>query len=168
MREIEMLVRIFKALGDETRLKLVRLLGARQRDQAFCVTRLAKELEVTPSSVSQHLRILKDLGLVNSERRGYQIHYWLDTDGLAAYRDLARQELGDALSDLLVSNIIEEEQNEMSPCGCDQGKCNCEHPELQQGEGTECTPEQIRACHGEDQEHPCTAVQAQEQAQDQA
>ena len=90
------LSRFFKALGDETRLRLVALLARQEPGRAFCVTRLAWELGVTPSAVSQHLRVLKDLGLVCGERRCYRIHYFLDLERLAAYRDLALELLGEA------------------------------------------------------------------------
>jgi DNA-binding transcriptional ArsR family regulator len=91
MRE---LARFFKALGDETRLGLVALLAQQEPGRALCVGRLAKELGVTPSAVSQHLRVLKDLGLVHAERRGYRLHYFLDSDRLAAYQELVREQLG--------------------------------------------------------------------------
>ena len=60
----------------------------------MCVGRLARELGVTASAVSQHLRVLKDLGLVHAERRGYRLHYYLDLERLAAYQDLIRRQLG--------------------------------------------------------------------------
>lgn len=90
------LSRFFRALGDETRLHLVALLAQQEPGKAFCVGRLARELGVTPSAVSQHLRVLKDLGLVRGERRGYQIHYFLDQERLAVYRDVTRELLGEA------------------------------------------------------------------------
>lgn len=89
------LARFFKALGDETRLSLVALLARQEPGCALCVGRLARELGVTPSAVSQHLRVLKDLGLVHAERRGYRIHYFLDPARLAAYRALAHEQLGE-------------------------------------------------------------------------
>jgi len=89
------LSRFFRALGDETRLHLVALLAQQERGKAFCVGRLARELDVTPSAVSQHLRVLKDLGLVHGERRGYRIHYFLDQERLAEYQALARELLGE-------------------------------------------------------------------------
>jgi ArsR family transcriptional regulator len=92
--EMRQLTRFFKALGDETRLSLVALLTQQEPGQALCVGRLAQELGVTPSAVSQHLRVLKDLGLVQAERRGYRVHYFLDSERLAAYQDLVRQQLG--------------------------------------------------------------------------
>jgi DNA-binding transcriptional ArsR family regulator len=97
MNETRDLVRFFKALGDETRLRLVALLARQEPGNMLCVGRLAGELETTTSNVSQHLRVLKDLGLVRGERRGYRIHYFLDQDRLAAYRDLARRLLGTVL-----------------------------------------------------------------------
>ncbi len=122
MHPIDALVQFYKALADSTRLQLVQLLAVSHCGNAKCVSRLAQELGVTVSSVSQHLRILKDLGLVRSERRGYQIHYWLDQDALAAYRELAEAELGEALAQVMV-------QVPMSPTnedGCvhhDTGSC---------------------------------------------
>jgi len=95
MDEIRDLAQFYKALGDETRLRLVELLARQERGRALCVGRLAQELGVTPSAVSQHLRVLKDLGLVRGERRGYRIHYYLAHERLAAYQDLARERLGE-------------------------------------------------------------------------
>jgi DNA-binding transcriptional ArsR family regulator len=89
------LARFFKALGDETRLQLVALLARQEAGRAMCVGRLAEELGVTTSNVSQHLRVLKDLGLVQGERRGYRIHYFVNQERVAAYQALARQLLGE-------------------------------------------------------------------------
>ena len=96
MAHMDELFRFFKALGDETRLQLVVLLAQQQPGQALCVGRLARELGVTPSAVSQHLRVLKDLDLVRGERKRYRIHYFLDQDRLASYWALARQALGES------------------------------------------------------------------------
>ena len=96
MNETYDLARFFKALGDETRLSLVILLSQQEPGSAFCVGRLARELDTSISNVSQHLRVLKDLGLVQGERRGYRIHYFLDQERLAAYEALAQALLGKA------------------------------------------------------------------------
>jgi ArsR family transcriptional regulator len=92
------LARFFKALGDATRLRLVSLLAQQEPECAMCVGRLARELGVTDSAVSQHLRVLKDLGLVHAERRGYRLHYFLNAERLSAYRSLVREQLGDLLA----------------------------------------------------------------------
>jgi ArsR family transcriptional regulator, arsenate/arsenite/antimonite-responsive transcriptional repressor len=81
-------VAYFDALADPTRLRLVKLLR-RQRDRnALCVNALAGILGVTQSAVSQHLRILKTIGLVKGERRGYHIHYFINQDALEKCRTL--------------------------------------------------------------------------------
>jgi ArsR family transcriptional regulator len=80
---------VFAALSDPTRLKLVKLL-CRQRDHdALCVNALAALLGVTQSAVSQHLRVLRAIGLVKGERRGYHIHYFINRDVLERCRQLA-------------------------------------------------------------------------------
>ena len=89
------LARFYRALGDETRLRLVELLARQDAGSPLCVGRLAGELAVTPSAVSQHLRVLKDLGLVRGARRGHRIHYFLDREHLATYQELARETLGE-------------------------------------------------------------------------
>ena len=79
---------VFSALADPTRLKLVKLL-CRQRDpDALCVNALAGLLGVTQSAVSQHLRVLRAIGLVKGKRRGYHIHYFVNQDMLKRCRKL--------------------------------------------------------------------------------
>jgi DNA-binding transcriptional ArsR family regulator len=104
MDEIEELAEIFKALSDPTRLRLVRLLNERApgnhtSDECgggpLCVNALAHRLGVTQSAVSQHLRILRQAGLVRGERRGVFVHYLLDPDGLDKYRAALQETLGE-------------------------------------------------------------------------
>ncbi len=64
----------FRVLSVETRVHIVRLLATHG---ALCVGALAEELQVSSGAVSQHLRIMRDNGLVEDERRGYYIHYYL-------------------------------------------------------------------------------------------
>lgn len=91
---------IFGALADPTRLKLVKLL-CRQPENVLCVNALANLLGVTQSAVSQHLRVLRVVGLVKAERCGYHIHYFMNLEALDRYRNI--------LSDVL---RIEEPHNE--------------------------------------------------------
>ena len=93
MDEIEELAEVFKALSDPTRLRLVKLLG--EGGGALCVNALARLLEVTQSAVSQHLRVLRQAGLVRGERRGYFVHYSLDRDRLEQYKARLRETLGE-------------------------------------------------------------------------
>lgn len=84
MNEIEELAELFKALSDPTRLSLVKLLG--DHEGALCVNALARMLGVTQSAVSQHLRVLRQAGLVDGKRMGSFVHYSLNQDQLRQYR----------------------------------------------------------------------------------
>ena len=92
MDTIEELTEVFKALADPTRLRLVKLLS--EGEKALCVNALARRLDVSQSAVSQHLRVLRQTGLVKSERRGSSVHYLLDQDSLKLYRVKLRETLG--------------------------------------------------------------------------
>lgn len=73
---------IFGALADPTRLRLVKILCQQHTPEALCVNALAQSIGVTQSAVSQHLRILKNLGLVQGERRGNRVHYLINHEGI--------------------------------------------------------------------------------------
>ena len=79
---------VFSALADPTRLKLVKLLCRQHDPNALCVNALAGFLGVTQSAVSQHLRVLRAIGLVKGERQGYHIHYFVNRDVLEKCRSL--------------------------------------------------------------------------------
>jgi DNA-binding transcriptional ArsR family regulator len=93
MDDIEQLADTFKALSDPTRMRLIKLLRA--SDGALCVNALAHNLGVTQSAVSQHLRVLRQAGLVRGERRGHFVHYLLDDDGLQEHKARLRDTLGE-------------------------------------------------------------------------
>jgi DNA-binding transcriptional ArsR family regulator len=71
------------ALGDPTR----RAIFERLRTGAHSVTELAEELPVSRPAVSQHLRVLKNAGLVRERRDGTRRLYRIDPDGLGEVRD---------------------------------------------------------------------------------
>jgi DNA-binding transcriptional ArsR family regulator len=81
-------VAVFSALADPTRLRLVKLLCQQKEPDALCVNALAGLLGVTQSAVSQHLRVLKAIGLVRGERRGYHIHYSINPDAVRRCQNL--------------------------------------------------------------------------------
>ena len=70
------LVKVFKALSDETRIRLIKLLQQRE----LCVCELMQVLDMTQSRVSRNLGILKDAGLVRDRRDGLWVHYSLNED----------------------------------------------------------------------------------------
>ena len=78
MRE---LVKIFKALSDETRIRLLKLLQQRE----LCVCELMQALNMTQSRVSRNLGILKDAGLVKDRRDGLWVHYSLNENSFNRY-----------------------------------------------------------------------------------
>jgi ArsR family transcriptional regulator len=77
--DVTRLARLFHALSDETRLKIVgKLLLGEQ-----CVCNLMDTLEAGQSRLSFHMKTLKDAGLVTDRRAGRWIHYSLNTGTLA-------------------------------------------------------------------------------------
>lgn len=73
---------LFAALADPTRLKLLQILCRQNPPGCRCVNNLSHLLGITQPAVSQHLRVLKSVGLVIGERRGFRIHYQIDPEGL--------------------------------------------------------------------------------------
>ena len=73
---------VFGVLADPTRLRLVKLLCHQPAPSALCVNALAAILGITQSAVSQHLRVLRAIGLVKGERRGYHVHYFINPETL--------------------------------------------------------------------------------------
>ena len=107
MDRIEELAGVFKALSDPTRLRLVKLLSEQTADSCpgacsgrgfLCVNALAHRLGVTQSAVSQHLRVLRQAGLVHGERHGAFVHYSLDPEGLDRYRTVLFHTLGESFA----------------------------------------------------------------------
>jgi len=70
------LAQVFKALGDPVRLRLVSLIGARQGGEV-CVCDLTSAFDLTQPTISHHLRVLREAGIIDSERRGTWVYYRL-------------------------------------------------------------------------------------------
>jgi ArsR family transcriptional regulator len=75
----------FKALGDPTRLKILELLLSHK--SILCVCAIAEKLGISQPAVSQHLKILKHAGLVKGTRRGYNVHYTINPETLATFKE---------------------------------------------------------------------------------
>ncbi|MBO9129421.1 metalloregulator ArsR/SmtB family transcription factor [Bacillus sp. 165] len=75
MLDIERVSQALKLLGDKTRLSIVSILKQRE----CCVCEFLEVFDMSQPSISQHLRKLKDAGLVKEERRGQWIYYSLNT-----------------------------------------------------------------------------------------
>ena len=72
-----------KALGDSKRFLLLQLMSQR----SYCVRALARASGISESAVSQHLKILREAGLVYGVKRGYYTHYRVDKEALGAIID---------------------------------------------------------------------------------
>jgi len=81
---------LFGALGSDTRIRILRELA----QQRLCVGALAMRLDLTQSAISQHLTVLRNAGLVESDKRGSYVHYSLTGDA----RDRCRAALDDILT----------------------------------------------------------------------
>jgi len=96
---------IFKVLSVETRVKIIELL---KDNGALGVKEISNRLGITLPAVSQHLKILKQAGLVRSERQGYWIPYSINEDAMEGCREIL---------------------NEVCSCGC-QGSGRFKEKEL--------------------------------------
>jgi len=70
------LAQVFKALGDPVRIRLVSLIGAHQGGEV-CVCDLTIAFELTQPTISHHLKVLRQAGIIDSERRGTWVYYRL-------------------------------------------------------------------------------------------
>jgi DNA-binding transcriptional ArsR family regulator len=79
-------VRVFKSLGEPTRLKIVRLLSGGE----LCVCKIIPETGKSQPTVSAHLKILYDAGLVKSRKEGLSVYYSLSGDWIKELLEFAR------------------------------------------------------------------------------
>ncbi|MCX7619385.1 MAG: metalloregulator ArsR/SmtB family transcription factor [Acidimicrobiales bacterium] len=85
------LARMFAALADPARLRLLNLLAAAE-DGEVCACDLVVPLGKSQPTVSHHLKVLSQAGLVRSEKRGRWVWYAVATDRLAALRQALTSE----------------------------------------------------------------------------
>lgn len=76
---------IFKVLSVETRVKIIELLKS---NGPLGVKEISENLGITPPAVSQHLKTLKQAGMVRSERQGYWIPYTINVEAMENCRKL--------------------------------------------------------------------------------
>ena len=74
------MAQVAKALGDPVRLQLVDVL--RKHAGAVCVCELVPLFDLSQPTVSHHLKVLREAGIVDSERRGLWAYYYVITDAL--------------------------------------------------------------------------------------
>ncbi len=77
----------FKALGDPVRLRLLSLIAARGGGEV-CVCELTDAFTVSGPTISHHLRVLREAGLIDCQRRGTWVYYWVLPQRLTALSQL--------------------------------------------------------------------------------
>ncbi len=93
-------IELFKALSDETRLKLIVLLYKRE----FCVCQIEAALGISQTKASRHLAILRRAGLLKARRNGLWVYYTLDVPDDKFEAGLF-ENLSDSLSTELISMV---------------------------------------------------------------
>lgn len=77
-----LLAPLFKALGDPVRLRLMSLIACHD-DGEVCVCDLTAAFELSPATILHHLKVLREAGLIEAERRGTWIYYRAAPESLA-------------------------------------------------------------------------------------
>jgi ArsR family transcriptional regulator, arsenate/arsenite/antimonite-responsive transcriptional repressor len=147
------LITVLKALSDETRFRLLDLLLSSN----LCGRALARQLGVSEAAVSQHLKVLREAGLVEGEKRGYWMHYSVQRDVLKQVTHeldrLSRRSAVPTERCFPMHAATKGYKGKEVKAMC---QCCCERPEKLKGKPEDCSPERIRDCHGDVKNHPCT------------
>ncbi len=72
---------ILKSIGDEKRLKIVKMLAS-NTDEVFCVSDIAEKLGITQPAASQHIKVLKGIGIIEENRKGFKVFYTINSEVL--------------------------------------------------------------------------------------
>ncbi|MCF1594535.1 ArsR/SmtB family transcription factor [Streptomyces muensis] len=94
------LAKIFKALGDPVRLRLLSLIASRAGGEV-CVCDLTPAFDLSQPTISHHLKLLRQAGLIDCERRGTWVYYWVlpaILDRLSMFLTTAREREADAVA----------------------------------------------------------------------
>jgi DNA-binding transcriptional ArsR family regulator len=146
------LVKCFKTLGDSNRLRIIEILLRSD----LCVGALARHLGLSEPALSQHLKLLREAGIVKGEKRGYWTHYSVEKD---AFRQIAKDlsAMTDVLQPYETVCWKSSSGSEISPKRKAKDMCKdcCQKPENLKDKPESCSPEQIEMCHGKDGGHPC-------------
>lgn len=70
---------MFKALGDPVRLRMAAMIAARPE---LCVCEISPAFDLSSGTISHHLKTLREAGLVDCERRGTYVYYWIRPQAL--------------------------------------------------------------------------------------
>ncbi|ANF94890.1 ArsR/SmtB family transcription factor [Paenibacillus bovis] len=81
--------RFLNGLSDPMRLQILSILGKKGR---MNVGEISSNFKISRPAISHHLRILKDAGIVQYEKTGQEVYYWMDQDYIVYHlRNLANE-----------------------------------------------------------------------------
>jgi ArsR family transcriptional regulator len=86
--QAEATARVFKALADPARVKILSIVAA--RGEAVCACEFPSALELSQATVSHHLKKLTDVGLLDREQRGKWAYFSLNSEALGQLESLVR------------------------------------------------------------------------------
>lgn len=105
MRE---LIKVLKAVADQNRLKIFKML----QHKKMCVCELAAALGITMPSVSRHLSLMKDAGLIEDERDGMWTNYMLCEEKVNKYAPVIQLQLKEWINDdPEIKKILKKKEN---------------------------------------------------------
>lgn len=94
--KMHQLIKVFKALSDETRLRILKIL--QERDE-LCVCEIMQALNISQSRASRNLGFLKDTGLVKDRRDGVWVYYSINHRKVNEYHESLNKLLKNWLND---------------------------------------------------------------------
>ena len=101
--------KVFKAFSDENRLRILELLRSGEK----CACKLLDDLQITQPTLSHHMRLLCEAGVVKGRREGKWVHYSIDPAGAAGVVELLRRQM-------VLRPSAEAEEDENCCCGEDE------------------------------------------------
>ena len=87
MSKEQEMVCFFKALGDENRIRILKMLHSGEK----CACKLLEELNISQPTLSHHMKILCDVGIVTGRKEGKWTHYSICCDGVKHIRGLMKE-----------------------------------------------------------------------------
>ncbi|MFF8879742.1 ArsR/SmtB family transcription factor [Streptomyces flaveolus] len=92
------LAKVFKALGDPVRLRLLSMIASRSGGEV-CVCDLTPAFDLSQPTISHHLKLLRQAGLIDCERRGTWVYYWLVPEMTDRLASILTRPVGEPLPD---------------------------------------------------------------------
>lgn len=78
---------VFKAIGDINRMKIIKILAS-NLEESVCVVDLAKMLNITQPAASQHIKVLKNVGILVPKRVKNKTYYLINAEQLKDYKKI--------------------------------------------------------------------------------